>query len=115
MRKQVPSDKIKDVLAFSTMKPAERFQSIRSGFEVTFRCVDTFLYSPRHVQALSYTGNEYLDAFEMTGISQTPLNVNARVLQATRLKYGASSKQPTIVSEPKATIEWILTIRVATF
>ncbi|KAF7433014.1 hypothetical protein PC9H_004959 [Pleurotus ostreatus] len=79
MRKQVPSDKIKDVLAFSTMKPAERFQSIRSGFE-----------------ALSYTGNEYLDAFEMTGISQTPLNVNARVLQATRLKYGASSKQPTI-------------------
>ncbi len=34
MRKQVPSEKTKDVLAFATMKPADRLNSIRKGLGV---------------------------------------------------------------------------------
>lgn len=34
MRKQVPPEKTKDVLEFSTMKPDDRFQSILRGREV---------------------------------------------------------------------------------
>lgn len=31
MKKQIPSEKTKDVVEFSTMKPAERFRSISNG------------------------------------------------------------------------------------
>lgn len=37
MRKEIPDDKVRDILAFSTKKPAERLQSIRSGLQV--RCL----------------------------------------------------------------------------
>lgn len=39
MRKQVPSDRTKDVLNFATKKPAQRLQSIRDGLGVSVRMV----------------------------------------------------------------------------
>ena len=35
MRKQVPPEKTKDVLDFSTMKPVEKLNSIRNGLGVS--------------------------------------------------------------------------------
>ncbi|KAJ3505889.1 hypothetical protein NLJ89_g7177 [Agrocybe chaxingu] len=80
MRKQIPPEKTKDVLDFATKKPRERLESIRTGLEV-----------------LAYGQSEYVRQFGMNVNTTNPLRVQARVLKPPTLRYGASSKQPTIV------------------
>ncbi|KAF8888340.1 argonaute-like protein [Infundibulicybe gibba] len=81
MRRQVPQDKAADVLAFSTMRPAERLESIKKGLGV-----------------LAYGQSEYIRQFGMSiDTSSGPLEVKARVLNPPTLKYGPGSKQLTIV------------------
>ncbi|KAF9460917.1 argonaute-like protein [Collybia nuda] len=80
MRKQVPPEKTKSVVEFSTKKPAERFASIRAGLDV-----------------LAYGQSEYVRQFGMNVETTVgPLPVQARILQPPTLKYGPGSKQPTI-------------------
>ncbi|KAL0949487.1 hypothetical protein HGRIS_009541 [Hohenbuehelia grisea] len=79
MRKQVPPEKTKQVLEFATKKPQERLNSIRQGLEV-----------------LDYGQSEYLRAFNMHVDISSPLRMQARVLPPPKLKYGPTSKQPTI-------------------
>jgi len=79
MRKQVPPDKAKLVLEFATKKPQERLGSIRKGLEV-----------------LDYGNSEYIDSFEMSVNTESPLRLQARVLTPPKLKYGPKSKQPVI-------------------
>lgn len=99
MRKQVPPEKTKDVLDFATKRPDARLASIKNGLEVS-----PFPKSPvKHVadahvlQVLSYGQSEYVRQFEMQVDESSPLKVDARVLKPPTLKYGATSKQPTIV------------------
>ncbi|RDB19427.1 Protein argonaute-2 [Hypsizygus marmoreus] len=81
MRKQVPPEKTKAVVEFATKKPAERLASIRQG-----------------IQVLSYGQSDYVRQFGMNvETAAGPLQIQARVLTPPTLKYGAGSKQPTIV------------------
>jgi len=80
MRKQVPSTKTKDMLDFATKRPDQRLNSIRNGLQV-----------------LNYLQSPYMLGFEMH-VDDTPLTVNAHVLVPPTLRYGAGSKQPTMVS-----------------
>ncbi|KAG8935247.1 hypothetical protein FRC02_008382 [Tulasnella sp. 418] len=70
MRKQVPSDKTKSVVEFSTMHPNLRKQSIIRGLEV-----------------LQYGQSEYLRSFGMT-VDPNLLKIQARVLPPPVLTYG---------------------------
>ncbi|KAI0719595.1 argonaute-like protein [Cerioporus squamosus] len=79
MRKQVPSEKTKDVLDFATKRPSDRLNSIRNGLGV-----------------LSYGQSEYVRHFGMHMAQNEPLSLQARVLDPPTLKYGSGSKQPTI-------------------
>ncbi|KAN0132399.1 Piwi domain containing protein [Lactarius tabidus] len=76
IRKQMPPDKINAILEFSTMRPRERFASIREGLNV-----------------LEYGQSEYVRQFGMT-VSNELTNLTGRVLNTTRLKYNPASKQP---------------------
>ncbi|KAF4619813.1 hypothetical protein D9613_005017 [Agrocybe pediades] len=80
MKKQMPSDKTKDVLDFATKRPRDRLQSIQRGLGV-----------------LAYGQSEYVRQFGMRVDSTNPKHVRARVLQPPTLRYGPGSKQPTIV------------------
>lgn len=80
MRKQVPPDKTKDVLDFATKRPEDRLASIRNGLSV-----------------LAYGQSDYVRQFGMVvDEAAGPLKIQARVLKAPMLKYGPTSKQPTI-------------------
>ncbi|KAF8579319.1 argonaute-like protein [Ramaria rubella] len=80
MRKQVPPEKTRDVLLFSTQKPQARLQSIRNGLDV-----------------FEYGQSEYLRSFGMQVNTQAgPLSVPARILEPPSLKYGRGSRQPNI-------------------
>ncbi|KAJ7157556.1 argonaute-like protein [Mycena crocata] len=80
MRKQVPPEKTKDVVAFATMRPENRLQSILNGLQV-----------------LAYGQSEYVRQFGlMVDQAAGPLNVQARVLNPPKLKYGSGSRQPTV-------------------
>ncbi|KIM90880.1 hypothetical protein PILCRDRAFT_811377 [Piloderma croceum F 1598] len=79
MRKQVPPEKTKDVLEFATKRPEDRLASIRNGLAV-----------------LAYGQSEYVRQFGMFVDESGPLKIQARVLKAPVLKYGSTSKQPTI-------------------
>ncbi|KAF5311527.1 hypothetical protein D9611_011545 [Ephemerocybe angulata] len=72
MRKQIPAHKTKDVLAFSTKKPEERFRIIEQG-----------------IQYLNYGQSEYIRSFGM-GIKTAngPMVVPGRVLNPPKLHYG---------------------------
>lgn len=48
-------------------------------------------------QYLQYGQSEYVRNFGMT-IDESPLSTNARIIEPPKLKYNASSLQPTIVS-----------------
>ncbi|KAF9009003.1 argonaute-like protein [Cyathus striatus] len=80
MRKQVPPEKTKDVLDFATKKPRDRLESIKKGLSV-----------------LEYGNSEYVRQFGMhVDVQSGPLKVQARVLPAPVLRYGAGSRQPSI-------------------
>lgn len=36
MRKEIPDDKVRDILDFSTKKPRERLESIQGGLKVRY-------------------------------------------------------------------------------
>jgi len=78
MRKQLPDDKTKDMVEFSTLKPQERLAAIRSGLEL-----------------LSHGQSHYVREFGIA-VTPNPLQLSARVLNPPKLKYGPGSKQPTI-------------------
>ncbi|GJJ07624.1 hypothetical protein Clacol_001828 [Clathrus columnatus] len=79
MRKQVPPEKTRDVLQFSTQKPGDRLASIRSGLSV-----------------FEYDRSEYLRSFGMSvNTAAGPQNIPARVLQPPTLVYGGT-KQKTV-------------------
>ncbi|KAF8197479.1 argonaute-like protein [Pholiota molesta] len=78
MRKQIPADKTNDMLEFSKLHPKERLTSIHTGQNV-----------------LQYGQSEYIRQFGMN-VEQTPITVNARVLPPPVLRYGPTSKEPTI-------------------
>ncbi|KDR82147.1 hypothetical protein GALMADRAFT_222027 [Galerina marginata CBS 339.88] len=100
MRKQVPDDKVKDVLEFSTLRPDARLDSIRRG-----------------IQNLQYGQSDYVRQFGMA-IDTEPLKVDVRVLNPPKLKYGSQSRQPTVVSpsidkkffEPAAIARWAMVV-----
>jgi len=81
MRKQLPSDKTKDMVAFSTQKPHERFQTIQNG-----------------ANQLAYGQSSYIRDFGMTiHTAPGPMTVSARILPTPQLQYGPGSKEPTVV------------------
>ncbi|KAF8913963.1 argonaute-like protein [Gymnopilus junonius] len=80
MRKQMPAEKTKDVLDFATKRPRDRLESIKNGLNV-----------------LAYGQSEYVRQFGMHVNTDGPLAVRARVLKPPTLRYGAGSRQPTIV------------------
>jgi eukaryotic translation initiation factor 2C len=80
MRKAVPPEKTKDVLEFATKRPKDRLASIENGLNV-----------------LAYGQSEYVRQFGMNVNTSGPLKLQARVLKPPTLRYGAGSKQPTIV------------------
>jgi eukaryotic translation initiation factor 2C len=81
MRKQVPSERTKDVLDFATKRPSDRLASINAGLSI-----------------LNYGQSEYMAAFGMqVNTAAGPIKVQARVLKPPTLKYGPGSRQPTIV------------------
>ncbi|RPD63356.1 argonaute-like protein [Lentinus tigrinus ALCF2SS1-6] len=88
MRKQVPPEKVKDVLAFSAKSPQERLKSICDG-----------------LQTLAYSGSDYVREFGMQ-VEERHLTVQARVLTAPTLKYGEGSQQPTVVPKRDWQGEW---------
>ncbi|RDX47695.1 argonaute-like protein [Lentinus brumalis] len=81
MRKQVPPEKVKDVLSFAAKNPTERLSSIREG-----------------LRTLAYGQSEYVRDFGMHVEENggRPLSIQARILKAPTLRYHESSKQPTI-------------------
>jgi len=78
MRKEIPEDKVRDVLEFSTKKPQERLERIKGA-----------------LQYLRYGQSEYVRNFGMT-IDENPLSTNARVIDPPKLKYNTASLQPSI-------------------
>ncbi|KAG6809550.1 hypothetical protein H0H93_015726, partial [Arthromyces matolae] len=81
MKKQVPPEKTKDMVEFSTMKPVDRFRSIGEGLSTV----------------LQYGQSEYVRNFGMSvDTAAGPLPISARVLAPPTLKYGSGSRQPTI-------------------
>lgn len=104
MRKEIPNDKVRDVLEFSTKKPRERLESIRGGLQVRYFFYMSDKYPIRESliifvvdQYLQYGQSEYVRNFGMT-IDENPLSTNARVIEPPKLKYNVASLQPSIVS-----------------
>ncbi|KAH9943477.1 argonaute-like protein [Epithele typhae] len=79
MRKQIPSEKTKDVLEFATQQPAQRLRSITNALGV-----------------LAYGQSEYVRQFGMHVANPRPATIPARILDTPTLQYGPGSKQPTI-------------------
>ncbi|KAL7282382.1 hypothetical protein ACG7TL_003853 [Trametes sanguinea] len=80
MRKQIPPERMKDVLDFATKRPEDRLKSINDGLGV-----------------LAYGQSEYVRDFGMTvQPNAAPVSLQARVLDPPTLQYGQGSGQPTI-------------------
>lgn len=80
MRKEVPSDRTKDVVEFSTKAPKERLASIRQAFSV-----------------LKYGDSPYVQNFGMQ-VEENPMEIKARVLKHPTLQYGVMRGKPTKVN-----------------
>ncbi|KAJ3794428.1 argonaute-like protein [Lentinula aff. detonsa] len=75
-RKQIPPDVTREMVGFSTKRPAERLASIRNGFQV-----------------LAYGQSEYVRNFGLAINENTfPMTINARQLSPPQLLYGTGSK-----------------------
>jgi hypothetical protein len=60
-----------------------------------------------NIQVLAYGQSEYVRQFGMFVDEEAgPLKIQARVLKAPMLKYGPTSKQPTIVRWPSFVPTW---------
>ncbi|PPQ91938.1 hypothetical protein CVT25_000981 [Psilocybe cyanescens] len=80
MRKQVPDDKVKEVLDFSTMRPEVRLEQIKKG-----------------IRDIQYGQSNYVRDFGMA-ISTEPMKIEMRVISPPKLRYG-DGPQPTV--EPR--------------
>jgi len=78
MRKQIPADKTTQVVDFARLKPPQRLATIQQG-----------------LQLLQYGQSEYIRQFGMN-VTETPISVKARILEAPVLRYGEGSRQNTI-------------------
>ncbi|KAK1215662.1 hypothetical protein PQX77_021726 [Marasmius sp. AFHP31] len=81
-RKQLPAEKIPQLVKFATQKPDRRLRSIKNG-----------------VNVLQLGQSDYIKQFGMkVHVENGPLTVRARVLKPPTLRYGSKSRDPTIVS-----------------
>ncbi|PIL23261.1 Argonaute [Ganoderma sinense ZZ0214-1] len=78
MRKQMPPDKVKDVVAFATKRPHERLASIRAALGI-----------------LNYEQSEYIQHFGMH-VKTEAESLQARVLDPPTLMYGLGSRPATL-------------------
>ncbi|KAI9439636.1 Piwi domain-containing protein, partial [Lactarius indigo] len=78
IRKQIPPEKVNNILKSSTMLPCERYENVHDGLSV-----------------LEYGQSESVRQFGMT-VSNDLMNFGARVLKPLRLKYNPASKQPNV-------------------
>ncbi|KAJ7473799.1 argonaute-like protein [Mycena galericulata] len=83
VKKEVPDDKKTALVEFATMRPKQRLESIRRGLDV-----------------LAYGQSEYVLKFGLK-VNPNVLTTQARVLQAPRLQYGASSNPDASIVDPK--------------
>ncbi|KZO92299.1 Piwi-domain-containing protein [Calocera viscosa TUFC12733] len=72
-KRQTPPNQIRGILEFSTQKPPERLRAIQNSMKI-----------------LEYGQSKYLSAFNMK-VTETPINVTARVLKPPELMYGNNS------------------------
>ncbi|KAJ3829936.1 argonaute-like protein [Lentinula raphanica] len=82
-RKQIPPDVTREMVAFSTKRPADRLASIRNGFA-----------------ALAHGQSEYVRNFGLNINPQTfPMSIEARQLPAPKLEYGVTkgSKDASVI------------------
>ncbi|KAF7789470.1 hypothetical protein EIP86_000416 [Pleurotus ostreatoroseus] len=91
MRKQIPPNKVKDVVRFSTKKPQDRLDSIRSAIGVLAYGESEYVrVSGQNKQ--SWTGTDFhVQEFGLTVDGQNPLLAPARVLDPPRLAYAGVS------------------------
>ncbi|KAL0063895.1 hypothetical protein AAF712_009177 [Marasmius tenuissimus] len=79
-RKQLPAEKIPQLVKFATQKPDRRLRSITNG-----------------VNVLQLGQSDYIKQFGMKiHVENGPLTVRARVLKPPTLRYGSKSREPTI-------------------
>ncbi|EJT97024.1 Piwi-domain-containing protein [Dacryopinax primogenitus] len=69
-KRQTPPNQIREILAFATQKPPDRLRSIQNSMNI-----------------LEYGQSQYLEAFNMK-VTEQPIKLNARILDAPRLMYG---------------------------
>ncbi|KAJ7616353.1 argonaute-like protein [Mycena polygramma] len=81
VKKEIPDENKAALVAFATMKPADRLASIKKG-----------------LGTLAYGQSEYVRKFGLT-VDPAVISTQARVLKAPLLKYGAESRAPTV--EPR--------------
>lgn len=97
MRKQVPSDKIKEILGFSAKSPSDRKASILEAMDTLAYnqsdyvnvCDDPLVRCARTLIILQQFGMHVDDS--------SLLPVKARILAAPTLKFADDSQQPTVV------------------
>ncbi|KAF8914445.1 PAZ domain-containing protein, partial [Gymnopilus junonius] len=105
MRKQIPAEKTSEVVDFARLRPPQRLETIRQG-----------------LQLLQYGQSEYVRSFGMN-VTETPMTVKARILEAPVLKYGEGSRQNTIKPAngqwnmrdkkffvPKSVKQWVIVV-----
>ncbi|KAK0229201.1 argonaute-like protein [Armillaria nabsnona] len=82
IKKEIPSEAVAAIVAFSTKPPMERLAAIKKGVEL-----------------LQYDQSEYVKAFGLN-IKSDPLSskINARVLPAPKLQFGKTTFTPTFGS-----------------
>lgn len=99
MKKAVPPEKTRDVLAFSTQKPSARYVQLLTAFNSYLSELVARLQSIKNgIRVFEYETSEYLRSFGMSvNTSGGPLSVPARILEPPNLKYGRGSRQPNIV------------------
>ncbi|KAJ3555887.1 hypothetical protein NM688_g2332 [Phlebia brevispora] len=95
MHKQVPDDKVKDVVEFATRMPQERLESIRKGLGVSSSVAATVFIlltpvDPLVNQVLEYGQSEYVRQFGLN-VDQHAIEANARILPSPTIRYGEGS------------------------
>ena len=83
------------ILNFSTLSPNERMARIHDGLNVRSR---QFAAAPltRDHQVLQHGQSQYVHQFGMD-ISNTLVDLNARIIRSPTLKYNPESRQPSVV------------------
>ncbi|KDR77481.1 hypothetical protein GALMADRAFT_266956 [Galerina marginata CBS 339.88] len=78
-RHQIPDVKMRDVLAFSTLKPTDKLARIKAG-----------------LQDMQHGQSNYVNQFGLK-IDTEPLKIDARILDPPKLRYGSEGAQPIVV------------------